>query len=91
MAVTFGERDWQSLSGSDKKALCTFSRVALSFEPLATAPGVGQKRMDSLIDKGLAEEGEPGLHGRTFQLSKKGWLAVEWCNGNRMREYPESS
>ncbi len=87
--ATFDENDWASLSPSDKKALKTFSRVAISFEPLAKAAGVGQKSMDSLIAKNLAVEGPESLHGRTFKITNKGWLAVEWIHGRRTRVYPE--
>lgn len=88
--TTFDESDWRELTGHDKKALRTFSRVAIDFEPLAKASGVGQKSMDALIAKGLAVEGSPSLHGRTFKITKKGWLAVEWLHGRRTRVYPES-
>jgi hypothetical protein len=88
--VKFDEDDWRELTGSDKKALRTLSRVAIDFEPLAKATGVGQKSMDALIAKDLAVEGEPSLHGRMFKLTKKGWLAVEWLSGRRTRVYPES-
>lgn len=88
--ITFDEADWRDLTGHDKKALRTFSRVAIDFEPLAKASGVGQKSMDALIAKGLAVEGEPSTHGRTFKITKKGWLAVEWLKGRRTRGYPES-
>ncbi|WP_296221353.1 hypothetical protein [uncultured Sphingomonas sp.] len=84
----FDEDDWAALSSNDKKTLRIWSRVALDFEPLARATGVGQKSMDSLISKDLAVEGEGSLHGRTFKLTDKGWLAVEWLHGRKMREYP---
>ena len=87
-AATFDELDWRGLTGNDKRALGIFSRVALDFEPLARATGVGQQSMDSLMAKGLAVEGEESLHGRTFKLTDKGWLAVEWLSGRRMRVYP---
>ncbi len=86
--ATFDEDDWRGLTGHDKKSLQIFSRVALDFEPLAKAAGVGQKSMDALVAKGLAVEGEPSLHGRTFKITKKGWLAVEWMHGRRTRIYP---
>ncbi len=88
--ITFNETDWRELTGSDKKALRIFSRVAIGFEPLAKASGVGQKSMDALIAKGLAMEGERSLRGRTFKITKKGRLAVEWLDGRRVRVYPES-
>lgn len=88
--ITFDEADWRELTGPDKKALRTFSRVAISFESLAKASGVGQKSMDALVAKGLAEEGDRSLHGRTFRITKKGWLAVEWLHGRHIRVYPES-
>lgn len=88
--ITFDDSDWRELTGHDKKALRIFSRVAIGFEPLAKAAGVGQKSMDALMAQGLAVEGEPGLHGRTFKITKKGWLAVEWLQGRRTRVYPES-
>lgn len=87
--ATFDESDWASLTGPDKKALKTFSRTGLGYEPLAKAPGVGQKSMDALIAKGLAVEGERCLHGRTFKLMDKGWLAVEWLQGRKTRVYPQ--
>jgi hypothetical protein len=90
-AETFNELDWAQLTGPDKKALKVLARVAIDFEPLGKAPGVGQKSMDALLDKGLAIEGEPSLvQGRRFKLSKKGWLAVEWLQGRRTRVFPES-
>jgi hypothetical protein len=46
--------------------------------------------MDALTAQGLAVEGEPSLHGRTFKVTKEGWLAVEWLNGRQTRVYPES-
>jgi hypothetical protein len=75
--TTFDESDWRELTGYHKKALRIFSRIAIGFEPLAKAAGVAQKSMDALMAMGLAVEGEPGLHGRTFKVTKKGWLAVE--------------
>lgn len=87
--ATFDENDWHELTPADKKALRTFSRVAIDFEPLAKASGVGQKSMDALIAKGLAVEGERSLHGRTFKITNKGWLAIEWLSGRRTRVYPE--
>lgn len=89
MTALFTIDDWQSLTPPQKKALRKFSRVAIDFEPLAKAAGVGQSSMDSLIAIGLAEEGEASLHGRTFRLTDKGWLAVEWLNGNRVTSVPE--
>ncbi|MEO9297173.1 hypothetical protein [Devosia alba] len=89
-AVTFDEADWRQLTGHDKKALRTLARVSIDFEPLAKASGVGQKSMDALIAKDLTVEGAPSLHGRTFKITKKGWLAVEWLQGRRTRVYPES-
>ncbi|QOZ52879.1 hypothetical protein XH90_17045 [Bradyrhizobium sp. CCBAU 53338] len=89
--ATFDEEDWRSLTASDKKALRIFSRVAIGFEPLAKASGVGQKSMDSLIAKGLAIEGDRSLHGRTFKITNKGWLAVEWLQGRKTRVYPTQS
>lgn len=86
--ATFDEADWNQLTGHDKRALRIFSRVALDFEPLAKAAGVGQASMDSLIAQGLAVEGDPYRHGnRTFKLTDKGWLAVEWLHGRRTRVY----
>ncbi|MBC7131704.1 MAG: hypothetical protein H5U16_01185 [Roseovarius sp.] len=86
--TTFNETDWSDLTGNDKKTLRILSHVALNFEPLAKSTGVGQKSMDSLIEKGLAVEGEPSMHGRTFKLTDKGWLAVEWLHGRKTRVYP---
>lgn len=88
-AATFDEEDWRDLTGPDKKALKIFSRVSIEYDPLSKAPGVGQRSMDSLVSKGLAVEGEPCLHGRTFKITQKGWLAVEWLHGRRPRVYPE--
>ena len=81
--TTFDESDWRELAGPDKKALRTFSRVAIDFEPLAKAYGVGQKSMDVLMSKGLDEEGESSLHGRRFRIARKEWLAVEWLQSRR--------
>ncbi|TKV73676.1 hypothetical protein FDV58_36315 [Bradyrhizobium elkanii] len=86
--ATFDEDDWRDLTGPDKRALRIFSRVAIDFEPLAKASGVGQKSMDELIAKGLAIEGNRSLHGRTFKITNKGWLAVEWLEGRKTRAYP---
>lgn len=88
--ITFDETDWRDLTGHDRKALRAFSQVAIEFEPPAKTSGVGQKSMDALMAKGLAVEGEPSLLGRTFKITKKGWLAVEWLHGRRTRVYPES-
>lgn len=88
--ATFDESDWQTLTTADKKALKVFSRVAIGFEPLAKAAGVGQPSMDALILKELAVEGEPSLHGRTFKLTDKGWLAVEWLHGRKTSVYPQA-
>jgi hypothetical protein len=88
--ITVNESDWRELTGQDKKALRIFSRVAIGFEPLAKAAGVGQKSRAALMAQGLAVEGEPGLHRRTFKIMKKGWLTVEWLHGRRTRIYPES-
>lgn len=41
-ATTFDESDWRELTGHDKKALHTFSQVAINLEPLAKVAGVGQ-------------------------------------------------
>ena len=89
--ATFDESDWEDLTGPDKKALTTLNRYGFSFgfEPLARAAGVGQKSVDSLMSKGMMVEGEHGLHGRYFKLTEKGSLALEWLNGNRIREYPK--
>ena len=81
--ASFDQRDWSELTGADKKALRIFSRVSLDFEPLAKVAGVGQKSMDALIEKGLVSEGQLSRHGRTFKLTNKGWLAVEWLHGRR--------
>lgn len=89
--ATFNEDDWQDLTAADKKALKIFSRVAIGFEPLANAPGVGQRSMDSLLSKKLAVEGPAFRHGnRTFKLTHKGWLAVEWVHGRQTRVYPQA-
>lgn len=88
--ATFDESDWQGLTAAEKKALKIFSRAAIGFEPLAKAAGVGQPSMDALISKELAVEGEPSLHGRTFKLTDKGWLAVEWLHGRKTRVYPQT-
>ena len=88
--ATFDETDWADLSMADKKALRIFSRISLDYDPLAKIPGVGQKSMDSLILKELAVEGDECLHGRTFKITDKGWLAVEWLHGRKMRVYPQS-
>ena len=81
----FDDTDWRGLSGQAKKALRIFSRVAIDFEPLAKAAGIGQGSMDVLLEKGLAVEGDMSRHGRTFKITEKGWLAVEWLNAQRMR------
>ncbi|MDP2358267.1 MAG: hypothetical protein Q8M31_19700 [Beijerinckiaceae bacterium] len=86
--ATFDEADWRDLTPLDKKTLRKFSRVSMVFEPLAKAAGVGQKGMDGLIAKGLAVEGPTSLHGRTFKITNKGWLATEWLSGRRPRIYP---
>lgn len=90
--ATFNEPDWEELSGADKKALKILSGYGFgfNFEPLGRAAGVGQKSMDALIGKGLAIEGERGLHGRYFKLTDKGALAVEWTFGRRVRVYPQT-
>ena len=90
--ATFDEEDFADLSMADKKALRISSRVGfgLDYNPLAKAAGVGQKSMDSLIAKDLAVEGDGSLHGRTFKLTNKGSLAVEWLHGRKMRVYPQS-
>lgn len=81
---TFDETDWNDLSMADKKALRRISQVATDYEPLAKMAGVGQKSMDSLIDKNLAVEGAASRHGaRTFKLTDKGWLAVNLLNGQK--------
>lgn len=89
MQDEFTLEDWAELTPYDKKALKAFARNTTGFEPLSKAVGVGQPSMDALIAKGLAVEGEPGLHGRTFKITIKGRLAVEWINGNRMRRVPD--
>ena len=91
--ATFNEADWAGLTVSDKKALKILSDYgfSLGLEPLARAAGVGQKSMDSLISKELAIEGESGLHGRYFQLTDKGVLALEWIAGRRLRVYPSAA
>ena len=81
----FDKSDWADLESHEKNALRKFSRVATDFEALAKAAGVGQKSMDDLMAKGLAVEGEPSRHGRTFKITEKGWLAVEWLSGRRPR------
>ena len=90
-AATFNEVDWARLSASEKKALTTLSRYGfgnINPEPLISAAGVGQRSVDTLIEKGLAVEDEPGLHGRYFKLTNKGVLASYWIEGSRMRVYP---
>ncbi len=86
MNFFFDEDDWAEITPSDKKALRIFSRVALGYESLSKAPGVGVRSMEALISKGLAEEGKTGLHGRTFKINGKGYLALEWMKGNHQRE-----
>lgn len=86
-AASFDEDDWSALSGSDKKALQRMLR-AFDFEPLANLPGVGIKSIDTLMEKGLVVEGELSLHGRTFKLTNKGILAVDWIRGGRTQVYP---
>lgn len=91
--ATFDEADWANLTRSDKRALRILYRYGfgnISPEPLARAAGVGQKSVDALIQKGLAVEDAPGLHGRYFKLTDKGVLATCWINGNRMRVYPQN-
>ena len=88
--ATFDESDWAELTGHDKKALRKFSSIGLDYDPLAKAPGVGQKSMDALISKGLAVEGDESIYGRTFKITDKGWLAVEWTEGRKTRVYPQS-
>ena len=91
MTATFTAQDWERLSGHDKKALRTLSRIgaSLGFEPIAKASGVGEGSITSLMAQGLIEEGEPGIHGRYFKTTDKGSLAIEWCNGNRMERVPD--
>lgn len=86
--ATFNEEDWRRLTAHDKRSLRLFSSRSLGFEPLANLTGVGQKSMDALMAKGLAVEGEPGTYGRTFKITNKGWLAVDWLNGRRTPVYP---
>lgn len=88
MTVTFDEDDWSELTPADKKALKRLSLTTLDFDPLAKTSGVGQQSMDSLVAKGITEEGPRGIHGREFRITDKGWLAVEWLNGRRRRSYP---
>ncbi|WP_082714991.1 hypothetical protein [Falsirhodobacter sp. alg1] len=95
--VTFDERDWRQLTANDKRVLPLLDRAGfseISCEILARAVGVGQKSMDSLIDKGLAvecKEEVPGefLDGKYFKLTKKGILAYCWVKGSQIRTYPE--
>jgi hypothetical protein len=82
---TFNEDDWRELTMQDKNALRKFSKVSFDFEPLSRAPGVGEQSMDALIAKGLAVEGQSSIYGRTFKLTNKGWLAVEWLSGRKTR------
>lgn len=88
--ATFDESDWAALTGAGKKALRILHSYgfSLSFEPLSRAAGVGQKSMNSLIEMGLAIEGDSGIHGRCFKLTDKGALAIEWLQGRRTRAYP---
>lgn len=46
--------------------------------------------MNALMVMDLAIEDESVLHGRTFKITKKRWLAVEWLHGRRTRFYLES-
>ncbi len=90
--VTFTIDDWQALTGHDKAAVRILRRALDDFEPLAALPGLGQGRAASAIQMGLAEEGpcsRPGIADKGYRLTKKGWLASEWLNGNRMAVYPE--
>jgi hypothetical protein len=86
--ATFDERDFNQLTPHDKRALRIFWGVTSDFESLVKASGVGQKGMDALIAKGLAIEGDPSSDGRTFKLTDKGLLAVDWLSGRRTRVFP---
>jgi len=91
--ATFDESDWAELTTHDKRMLTICARAFMvSFESLAKAPGMGQKSVDSLLAQGLLIEGDPNRHNqRTFRLTSKGVLAVEWTQGRKTRVYPQSS
>ncbi|MCB1463133.1 MAG: hypothetical protein KDJ90_12070 [Nitratireductor sp.] len=89
--ITFDVEDWRQLSGSDKRAIRHLQKALNDFEPLAKFAGLGQTGVDNLIVKGLAEQGgscRPSVAPIGYRLTKKGWLAAEWCAGRRPREYP---
>ena len=86
-STKFTKLDWVELTPADKKALKIFANYATDFEPLAKLAGVGQKSMDDLIRKELAVEGEKSIHGRTFKITDKGWLALSWIQGQRIESF----
>jgi hypothetical protein len=93
MSVNFTLDDWEYLSGADKRAIVKLRGALYDFEPLANLPGIGTGMIGSLMAKELAEAGpcsRPAVAERGYRLTKKGWLASEWINGNRMAVYPES-
>lgn len=72
--VTFDESDWAQLTGHDKRAVRLLQKGLGDFEPLAKFAGLGQTGVDSLIAKGLAEEGpcmRPHVAPIGYRLTKK--------------------
>lgn len=93
MPVTFSESEWLRLTSRDKACLGKLASALDDFEPLAKFAGLGQLSVESLIEKGLAEEGPSSRSAVSdvgYRLTKKGWLANEWRTGNRVTEYPDT-
>lgn len=82
--MTFTDEDWADLTPSDKHALRSIGGSAVSFEPLRKFSMVGEKKVQSLLDKGLVEAGKTVPRNEDgFRLTEKGWLARDRCFGRR--------
>jgi hypothetical protein len=85
MMATFSDDEWDALTSHDKHALKAIGRVApASFEPLRKFRGVGETKIQSLLEKKLVEEGRSVPRNEVgYRLTDKGWLALDRSIGRR--------
>lgn len=79
------QSEWDALTAHDKHALKTIGRVSpADFEPLRKFNGIGKVKIESLLSKGLVEEGLSFPRRETgYRLTESGTRAYERCIGRR--------
>lgn len=83
--TTFSDEEWNALAPQDKHALRIVGCGSADFEPLRKFKGVGQAKIDSLLNKQLVEQGLSFPRNEVgYRLTDKGQLAFSRCVGRRV-------